>query len=339
MQSEPGRRTKRCLDWTKLILSAWLPLVLGIFTIVYTVQQYDISKQNREQDLAIANANREQDLAIANANREQDLNISNANREQDRDIAEAIRIQDQQQVDELRIQTIYDKYINDISALVLNMKSNVSHENLLIQIRAKTLNALRQLDVERKRNIILFLYESSLIKRNSNLEVNIAEADLRDVKFIDSSAFSCTFALLAFRNVLADNITFNLCKLDDVVFDGSTMNDGQFFNSNLFRASFVGAHLIGATFADSNFKSANFTNANLRYSKFFNKPFWKVDLTNADLLGSDISNDQLIHNQDPNILLNTRFSNGSFGDIDASNLVINNGAELSVSSVTEESHR
>jgi uncharacterized protein YjbI with pentapeptide repeats len=79
----------------------------------------------------------------------------------------------------------------------------------------------------------------------------------------------------------------------------------------------------------------NFTNADLRYSKFFKHPFMNVDLTNADLFGSDITDAHLIRSESPNILLNTRFSNGSFSDIDASNLVINNGAEISVSSLNE----
>jgi hypothetical protein len=43
-----------------------------------------------------------------------------------------------------------------------------------------------------------------------------------------------------------------------------------------------------------------------------------VYLTNADLFGSDITDVHVIRSESPNILLNTRFSNGSFSNIDAS---------------------
>jgi uncharacterized protein YjbI with pentapeptide repeats len=297
-----NRRTKRCFRLMKMLLSALLPLILGIFTVIYTIQQNNIAKQQREQDLAIATN---------------------------------IRIQDQMQTDELRIQTVYDIYINDISMRLLDKNFNTSNKKLLIHIRAKTLDTLRQLDVERKRKVILFLYEICLLRQNCQHQLSLSEADLRDIKFIDSSAFSCTFKFLVFHNVLANNMSFYMCNLNEAVFDGSTMNYSQFNGSYIVRASFIGAHLMGASFSNTNFRYVNFTNADLRYSKFFKHPFMNVDLTNADLFGSDITDAHLIRSESPNILLNTRFSNGSFSDIDASNLVINNGAEISVSSLNE----
>jgi uncharacterized protein YjbI with pentapeptide repeats len=295
-------RAKQWFGWCKMLLSALLPLILGIFTVIYTMQQNNIAKQNREQDLAIATA---------------------------------IREQDQSQADELRIQTIYDTFINDISARLLDKNFNASNEKLLVHIRAKTLDSLRQVDTERKRNIIIFLYEIFLLHRHRQPEIDISEADLRDVKFIDGSSFSCAFKWLALRNVLANNISFYMCNSNEAVFDGSMMNYSQFIGSYIVRASFVSAHLMGAVFSKSNFRYANFTNADLSYSNFSIHPFMNVDLTNADLFGSDITDAHLIQNEYPNILLNTHFSNGSFSDIDASNLVINNGAELSVSSLNE----
>jgi uncharacterized protein YjbI with pentapeptide repeats len=285
-----------------MFISALLPLIIGIFTIIYTIQQNNIDIRHREQDLAIATD---------------------------------IRIQDQRQADELRIQTVYDKYINDISMRLLDKDFNASNKNLLIHIRAKTLDTLRQLDVERKRNVILFLYEICLLQRNCRPQLSLSEADLRDVKFIDSAAFSCTFKLLVLHNVLANNMSFYMCNLNEAVFDGSAMNYSRFNSSYIVKASFIGAHLMGASFSNTNFRYVNFTNADLRYSKFFKHPFMNVDLTNADLFGSDITDAHLIRSESPNILLNTRFSNGSFSDIDASNLVINNGAEISVSSLNE----
>ncbi|CAF4880025.1 unnamed protein product [Rotaria socialis] len=97
-------KAKCCFQWMKLFLSALFPLVFGIFTIVFTVQQDSIARANREQDQA--------------------------------------------QADELRKQTVYDSFIADISKLLLYCNFNRSNVNSLRDIRVKTLNALRQLDVE-----------------------------------------------------------------------------------------------------------------------------------------------------------------------------------------------
>ncbi|CAF4893757.1 unnamed protein product [Rotaria sp. Silwood1] len=51
----------RCLKWTHVVTGALVPLMIGIFTVVLTIQQYRISERHREQDQQIARAYREQD--------------------------------------------------------------------------------------------------------------------------------------------------------------------------------------------------------------------------------------------------------------------------------------
>jgi hypothetical protein len=61
----------------KACSSLLLPLMIAIFTIVTTVSQMNLAKQQREQDLQIAKENREKDERIEESRREKDFEIAN----------------------------------------------------------------------------------------------------------------------------------------------------------------------------------------------------------------------------------------------------------------------
>ena len=82
--------------------SLFLPLMLGIFTVIITFRQQteadrqrledrQLSREQREQDLNLSRDQREQDQEQARLLREQDLNISRLQRELDKQIAEERR--------------------------------------------------------------------------------------------------------------------------------------------------------------------------------------------------------------------------------------------------------
>jgi hypothetical protein len=115
------RSSKKGIHWLKIvkIISITLPsIIFGIFTIVFTLQQNNFAKLNREQD--------------------------------------------QRQADEENNRIIFQNYLNDISTFLLRQDFNRSNSEHLLQIRVKTLAVLHHVDINRKRDIILFLYESRL---------------------------------------------------------------------------------------------------------------------------------------------------------------------------------
>jgi hypothetical protein len=117
-----SKREIRCMNWSKIVLSAFLSLIVAVFTIVYSLQQNSIAHANRLQDLSIANANRHQDMTIAQENRDQD----------------------QRQADELRRQLVFDTYMNEVSELLL--KHDIPGKQQLAHIQMKTLNTLRHVE-------------------------------------------------------------------------------------------------------------------------------------------------------------------------------------------------
>jgi hypothetical protein len=78
----------------------------------------------------------------------------------------ATRDQDRRYSDAQSRRSIFDNYIDIISERLLNPQFNRSNYEHLQTIRVKTLTALRQLDRDYKREIILFLYENNLIRSN-----------------------------------------------------------------------------------------------------------------------------------------------------------------------------
>ncbi|CAF1517669.1 unnamed protein product, partial [Didymodactylos carnosus] len=152
--------------WTKLVLSALVPLMIGIFTVVSTIQQQRIPNEHRRQDHQIAATQRKQDQDLANLTRIKDQQIANLTREQDKQHTTELRRQDQRQAKDFYSNDVFKTYIEDI----LNSLFKANHESKFVDdatrpsyIRAKTLTALRELDPDRRKHVLLFLYETKLI--------------------------------------------------------------------------------------------------------------------------------------------------------------------------------
>lgn len=154
--------------WLKFVMSALIPLMIGVFTIVTTVLQQDNATQQREHDKQAARLQREQ---------------SNL------------------QADNLRQETIFAKYLDDVTKLLL--LDNETH--YLMYIRSKTLATLRQLDPSRKNQIILLLYDNKLIYRHQDRLIStflkLNDADLNGIYFWGTPEFECSFLRLYLQDV------------------------------------------------------------------------------------------------------------------------------------------
>lgn len=291
-------------NWARLIMSTLIPLTLGIYTVVYSIQQDKLTKINREQELSIARDNRAQDLIIAEE-------------EATRDVDERKK---------LRMQIVYDSYIAEISRFTLKYDFNRSDANQLMHIRMQTLNALYQLDLDQKREVIVFLYENGLIRADSSSRVNLRGADLTGVKFVRSGSFPCELSHLYLAEVSADNILFNGCRLTRSVFKGASLNGATFFKCFLSSSNYEGADMVQAVFNASNIFSSNFASADLRNASF-DHHFQQMNFTNTDLFGSKV----LDLTGPRNVYVNTRLPDGSFSEIDTKELLSDGGAEIMVS--------
>ena len=267
------------LAWCKLLISALVPCLLGVFTIMFTLQQQDLSKQQQEQE------------------RWHKLDAQH--------------------------QTSFNAYIDDISKF-LTQKSNMTPvlEQTLLYVRTKTLTVLRTLDTERKKFVVLFLYESGFI-RDSGLDLR--GADLNNVQLVGPYKLD----KLYLPGVFWSNATFIDCNLNNATFDRSLMNNAHFIRSSLESASLVEVSLNNADFKGSTVIFSNFTGAFLVEASFLGAEVVQgINFTNSDLFGTRFTEEQF-HGQRvtrlPHDFSLARLPNGTFGPIDEKKNLIHNG--------------
>ncbi|CAF1333996.1 unnamed protein product, partial [Rotaria sp. Silwood1] len=158
-----------------------IPLVLGIFTVVITVYQLREAKIERRED---RNESRNQ--------RRQEENHQ-------RQLATA------RYRDELLV-----AYITDMATLLQRNKGSLtSNEVTAIVARVKTLTVLRQLDAQRKTQIILFLYEAhQLTETRAHRPLDLSKAKLLDMDFRDLALNEKQLDSLSLTGVFISNATF-----------------------------------------------------------------------------------------------------------------------------------
>ncbi|UJR19876.1 hypothetical protein I4U23_023009 [Adineta vaga] len=182
--------------------------------------------------------------------------------------------------------------------------------------------ALRTLNSERKKYVILFLYESGLLD-GSGLDLN--GVDLNDVQFIGPYKLSHLYL----PNVFLKNALFLKCHLYKAVFTQSYMTNASFIDSSLDSASFAESVLDNVQFVRTKAFNINFTSASLVQANFLDATFVQGnDFTNADLFQARFTKDQFEGRRvstTPHTFSYARLPNGSFGDLNPQRNLLTNG--------------
>jgi uncharacterized protein YjbI with pentapeptide repeats len=216
-----GKRQKTCCGFSRIetvkILGTFLvPLVIGIFTIVTTIEHYNVNNQNRIKDMEIASRQRDQEL---------------------------------KQADTLQQETVYAVYTKDIGELSLKLKTNnitsIELDQQLKVARAKTLSAIRQLNAKRKGHLIQFLYESGLIFTNRSA-IDLSTADLSDASWASRIGMRFRFPYIALTNIVLTNTSFVNSYMLGANFTGSQLNNANFSGTYLFATNFKDCDLVNA---------------------------------------------------------------------------------------------
>ncbi|CAF4887989.1 unnamed protein product [Rotaria sp. Silwood1] len=277
-QGDSKLKRRRCLVWIKLALSASIPLMIAIFTVISYIQTNEINERNRQKDIEIANQTRLQEQQLAHEQHHED----------------------QQQADELHYQTLFGNYIEEISTAIYkqsgqNQSMFISEDNKMLYIRRKTLLILRSIDSDRKNQLFIFLYENKLLPdaMKPNSTVDLTGADLSNIIVKSPITGKYNFSQLSLLSVNLMNATFIDCIFDGQTdFNGSILVDAQFvdtgfhgklnaFSVDLTNASFTGCHFHGQT----DFSRSILTNAHFIHTEFHEKlNAFSVNLTNASFL-------------------------------------------------------
>ncbi|CAF4149467.1 unnamed protein product [Rotaria magnacalcarata] len=293
----------RLKDVLKFISSLLLPLTLGVFTVIITVQQHEVVKQQREQD------RRSSELQ-----REQEKHLNDERYKNDR----------------------LDSYIKEMGKLLEKHDGSIISSDVGTTLaRVKTLNIFRQLDPQRTARVIRFLYEAKqLTDTRENRSLDLSTAELFDADFRNSSINKKKLNNLSLTSMYLSNTTFIGLEMGDINFAGTqfnivnlslsnishgnfsstTFNNANFSHANLSDTTFEKAQLKNMYFSYTHMKNVGFTCSSLRNINFSN-----VSLINVELSSTRFEHANFTHAQ----LFNTSFKSGTLQNVDFSFALMN----------------
>lgn len=248
----------------KFLSSLFLPLMLGIFTIVITFEQQKSTRQQRLEDKNVFRLQREQDWAIAQ------LAQSAQNK------ASSDRYRDE----------VLVAYIKEIGDLLKENHGSLTNDSLIHTLaRAKTLNTIRQLDGHRQIHVLRFLYEAKqLTNTDESQALDISTATLNDIDFRTFTPLN-KLEKLALTGVYLHNCTLKGMTLNEVNFSSSFFTYGDFSATEFVKSNFSSTRFSHISFTFAAFKVVNFS-----YTKFET-----VDFSGAEFQDTDFSFANVAH--------------------------------------------
>lgn len=201
-------------------------------------------------------------------------------------LQETAKQRDLQIADDRAKQETLNRYFDQISTLLFEQKLRTTEEGSEARIisRARTLTALRNLDGDRRGDLIRFVAEAKLIQ-GEKPTINLTNADLfkADLTDIDLSEVNLSEAVLIEASLReATLIRTNL--------NGVFLHKADLREANLNEANLSEAILSKANLSKSNLSNANLTKAFLFQANLSRATLSRADLTKAGLVSANLSN-------------------------------------------------
>jgi uncharacterized protein YjbI with pentapeptide repeats len=243
---------KKLWDWLQLLSALAIPIVLAVAGFWFTAQQ-----EARQQDIEERRAEAEQDL-------------------------EEQRARD----------TALQAYLDQMSALMLeeNLRDSEEGSEAHTLARARTLTVLGRLDSRRKRSVIQFLYESSLIDKPdpvvdlSNADLSSVNLQLKDLSEADLSEVDLSEADLSNAHLVGANLSNAVLR--DADLPGADLSDADLTHANLSDANLSSATLSDADLSIATLNGTDLSGAILRGADLSGANLIEGDLSHADLSGA-----------------------------------------------------
>ena len=286
--------------------SLFLPLMLGIFTVIITFRQQteadrqrledrQLSREQREQDLNLSRDQREQDQEQARLLREQDLNISRLQRELDKQIAEERR--------QFDLKLSQQKETREL--FIAEKQRNMSEQQLLHE---------HNVEITRRREELFTAYIDEvgalLDQYNGTPTAHPVTAALIRVSTLTAirqldpvrNSYLIHFLYIAgqltngehpppidLSDALLDNIDLSRGAHDKPM-HGLSLAGAYLRNASFAKRDLSGANFQRATLTEAQFNSTNMTNANFSAANLFRANFYAAVLFHTDFARANLSN-------------------------------------------------
>jgi uncharacterized protein YjbI with pentapeptide repeats len=172
-------------------------------------------------------------------------------------------------------QTLLTTYLDRMSGLMPALHASSRRDDpARITAQAQTLAVLLQLNPERKRIVVLFLYQANLI----NVKRDISEIFRPDPPSTILQLNSVDLSNVDLSGVDLHGISLGNVNLRGTVLSGTLLYESNLYHVNLSKANLKGANLNGSFLDSADLNGANLTNATIQ-----------GDLAKADLSGAHLS--------------------------------------------------
>jgi uncharacterized protein YjbI with pentapeptide repeats len=181
-------------------------------------------------------------------------------------------------------QNTFDTYLDRMSDLLLNDNLLTSQPNSPVRAiaEARTLTALRDLDGNRRAQLVRFLWKAGL-DTGDNPVVSLNAAPLNSTLFQHALLMSINLS-----GALLINSTFDDCDLTGANFTKAELPGATLTNVNLSGAIMIGANLYGARLEDATLNDVNLARASLQHANLSGDDLRQVNLAAANLAGANL---------------------------------------------------
>lgn len=241
-------------DFLKFISSLLMPLVLGVFNAIVTLQQHQLSKQQRAEDQIAAERLRQQEIILSNE-----------------------RYQNE----------VLDSYIREMGELLEKNNGSLTRLQATVTFaRAITLNTFWQLDLHRAVRIVRFLCEAGqLTQLEKSRSLDLSTAELRNTEFSYSKMNMRQLEQLTLAGAILSNATFIGVKMKTVNFSDAQLDYADFAWTQVNNVDFSFCQLDNANFHLAKLENVYLSNSTLRSANFPS-----ISLVNTTVLGALMEN-------------------------------------------------
>lgn len=275
-------------DIITVLSSILVPVVLGVFTILSTYNQWSMENSRNKQQSELESERHQQQISM--------------------------------NLDKYRNDLLVD-YIEKMGAMLEKHNFSLTHDlDLAALASAKSLSTLAQLDPHRVSRVIRFLYDTKLIENSEQraaLDISTANLSFIDKEVLKRKQYRGGLILdgILLENtmlvdVLLENTKFKSAKLHNISFSSSTtdyddqsmtirrstvMIDVDFALTFINRVDFISAKLENICFFRAKLQEASFLNGTLDQVRFTNATLQKVDYSYGQLKKVSFDKAQLHH--------------------------------------------
>jgi uncharacterized protein YjbI with pentapeptide repeats len=187
-------------------------------------------------------------------------------------------------------------YLDQMSQLMLGGDLRGSEEGSEVRTlaRARTRAVLGQLDSPRRRSVVQFLYEASLLEKE-NPVVSLSGVRLHDADLskLDLSEADLSGAILRSADLSGADLSetdlseadLSAAELSWAVLSGADLSGADLSETDLYVADLSGADLSGARLSGANLSAADLSGADMGDGIYL----FDADLIGADLSGANLS--------------------------------------------------